>query len=382
MEEKTILFDGRFLSLDHAGIGRYSAELLKKLLPLDRKNKYILLITPGTEFDEELSLAIRNREKPIEIVEFAAKHYSYKEQSALLKLINDIKPDLVHFPHFSHPIFYKGKFVTTVHDLTLSKFAERSNPIKNFAYKTVISKAVKNSSAIITDCEFTKKEIAKQFQIPSGKIYVTYLGIDAKFQKITNPRSLEKAANYGLLKPYILYVGQWRSHKNLLRLVEAFDSMLTRNNELKGKIELVFAGRVDSKYPELPQLVKRLKRTTDVRFIGFVKDEDLPIIYNDAVAFAFPSLSEGFGLPALEAQACGVPTLSSDKTCMPEILGRGAIYCNPVDVEDISKKLERVITDIELRKELVREGFLNSKKFSWEDAAQKTLEVYSSLLYK
>lgn len=382
MEEKTIFFDGRFLSPGHAGIGRYSSELLKNLLLIDKNNKYILLISPGTTFDPELSSAIKKSEKPVEIVEFEAKHYSYKEQFALLKLINEITPDLVHFPHFSHPIFYKGKFVVTIHDLTLSKYAERSNPIKNFAYKTVISRAARNSAVIITDSEFTKKELTKQFQLPASKIAVTYLGIDSKFQKITNPKSLEKAAQYGLLKPYILYVGQWRSHKNLLRLVEAFNLLLSKNQNLRGKIELVFAGRVDPKYPELAQLIKKLKMQNDVRFTDFVKDEDLPIIYNDALVFAFPSLSEGFGLPALEAQACGVPVVSSDKTCMPEILGRGAIYCNPVSVDDIMIKLERIISDPELRKELVKEGFLNSKKFSWEDAAQKTLEVYSSLLYK
>lgn len=382
MQERTILLDGRFLSLSHAGIGRYSSELFRNILLQDKKNKYILLISPKTQFDPALSMVIKKSERPIEIVEFEAKHYSLREQSALLKLLNDIKPDLVHFPHFTHPILYKGKFIVTIHDLTLSKYAERSNPIKNLAYKMVISKAAKNSSMIITDSEYTKREIAKQFQLPSSRIAVTYLGIDEKFQKITNPKSLEKAANYGLLKPYILYVGQWRSHKNLLRLVEAFKILLENNKELAGKMELVFAGRVDPKYPELPQLVKKLKLQGDVRFTDFVKDEDLPIIYNDALVFAFPTLSEGFGLPALEAQACGVPVMSSDKTCMPEILGRGAIYCNALDVNDIAKKLEKVISNQDLRKELVKEGFLNSKKFSWEDAAQKTLEVYSSLLYK
>lgn len=382
MQEKTILLDGRFLSLSHAGIGRYSSELFRNILLQDKKNKYILLISPKTQFDPALSMVIKKSERPIEIVEFEAKHYSLREQSALLKLLNDIKPDLVHFPHFTHPILYKGKFIVTIHDLTLSKYAERSNPIKNLAYKMVISKAAKNSSMIITDSEYTKREITKQFQLPSSRIAVTYLGIDEKFQKITNPKSLEKAANYGLLKPYILYVGQWRSHKNLLRLVEAFKILLENNKELAGKMELVFAGRVDPKYPELPQLIKKLKLQSDVRFTDFVKDEDLPIIYNDALVFAFPSLSEGFGLPALEAQACGVPVMSSDKTCMPEILGRGAIYCNALDINDIAKKLEKVISNQDLRKELIKEGFLNSKKFSWEDAAQKTLEVYSSLLYK
>ena len=125
MKRKTILFDGRFLSLSHAGIGRYSSELLKSLLALDKKQRYILLLLPNTEVDKDLQRALNERDEPVEIIETNAGHYSFAEQTTLLSLLNKIRPDLVHFPHFNHPILYKGDFVVTIHDLTLSDYNER-----------------------------------------------------------------------------------------------------------------------------------------------------------------------------------------------------------------------------------------------------------------
>lgn len=379
-KQKTILFDGRFLSLSHAGIGRYSCELLKEVLPqLRESEKMIILIKPGAKFDDDLSEAIKNR-PDTEVIETNINHYSLKEQTDLLKLLNSIKPDLVHFPHFNHPILYKGKFVVTIHDLTLSHFAERSNFMKTLIYNKVISSAARNSKKIFTVSGFVKNEMVKKLQLPSSKVVVTHNGIDEKFKKITNPRVLQKAEKYNLIKPYYLYVGQWRSHKNLLILVEAFSSLVKKG--LKGKVELVLAGKIDPKYPQLQALVKKLSLEKDVRFTGFISDEDLPIIYNNALAFVFPSLSEGFGLPALEAQACGTPVISSDNTSMPEILSDGALYFDGKNQKQLEGKMIDVLKKEKLRDELIAKGLENTKKFSWKQTASKSLEVYRELLYK
>ena len=368
------------MSLSHAGIGRYSCELLKEVLPqLKESERMIILIKPGAKFDDDLSEAIKNR-PDTEVIETNINHYSLKEQTELLKLLNSIKPDLVHFPHFNHPILYKGKFVVTIHDLTLSHFAERSNVLKTLIYNKVISSAARNSKKIFTVSEFVKSEMVKKLKLPSGKVVVTHNGIDEKFKKITNPRVLQKAEKYNLNKPYYLYVGQWRSHKNLLILVEAFSSLVKKG--LKNKVELVFTGKIDSKYPQLKSLVKKLSLEKDVRFTGFISDEDLPIIYNNALAFVFPSLSEGFGLPALEAQACGTPVISSDKTSMPEVLSDGALYFDGKNQKQLEKKMIDVLEKEKLRDELIAKGLENTKKFSWKQTASKSLEVYRELLYK
>jgi len=379
--DKKILFDGRFLSLSHAGIGRYSCELLKHLLPLDEDQKFILLIRRGATLDPDLLKAMNERKNPVEVIETDIGHYSIKEQTSLPALIRSLHPCLVHFPHFSHPILYRGDFVVTIHDLTLSQFAERGNSLKRRGYYYVIKNAAKKSRRVLTVSQFVNDQLVEEFDLPKDKVVTTYNAIDDKFKKITNPRVLKRVEKYGLSKPYILSVGQWRSHKNLPALIEAF-ALIVKQQAWKDKIELVFVGREDQKYPDLKNKINELKLNKYVKFTGFVSDEDLPIIYNGATVFAFPSFSEGFGLPGLEAQACGIPLVSSNRTCMPEIYGKGALYFNPSNIVDISQKILEVLEDRELRDGLIRSGLENAKKYTWSKTAQKTLEVYREILYK
>jgi glycosyltransferase involved in cell wall biosynthesis len=378
---KTILFDGRFISLNNAGLGRYSSELLKNLLDqASDEFKFILLILPGTKFDEELKSSIAKNQKKVEVIEFGAKHYSVSEQTKLKNFLAEIKPDLVHFTNLNHPVFYKGKFVVTIHDLTLFQYAERASFLRKAAYNYVIKKAAQNSEKILTVSEFAKKEIIKKFDLEEDKVIVTYNGIDKKFRKITSPKALERVEKYKLNRPYFLYVGQWRSHKNLLTLARAFKKVL--DGGFGDKIDLVFTGKIDPKYPELIEEIKRLGIENNIKLTGFVEDEDLPVIYNNALAFVFPSLSEGFGLPALEAQACSLPVISSTSSSLPEVLGEGALFFNPNSVSDLSKKMIEVIKDPKLKSELIEKGLKNVQRFSWDNTAQKTLEVYRELLYK
>jgi glycosyltransferase involved in cell wall biosynthesis len=336
---------------------------------------------PGTKLPADLTQVLDDREVPVEIVEQEGKHYSLAEQTKLLSLLNKIKPDLVHFPHFNHPMLYQGDFVVTIHDLTLSHYAERGGFFKRILYNEVISHAAKKSKKILTVSNFVAKEIAKEFSVPITKVVTTYNGIDPKFKKITNPRILKKVENYGLTRPYVLSVGQWRSHKNLLRLVKAFSKIADKPGLIG--YDLVFAGRQDDKYPQLQDAISSADNLKNrVKFTGFVEDDDLPVIYNNASAFAFPSLSEGFGLPGLEAQACGTPVVSSDRTCMKEIYGDGALYFDPTDVGQMAQKIETILLDNSLRSQLIQKGFTNAKKFNWQITGQKTLEVYKEILYK
>lgn len=380
-QNKVILFDGRFLSLSHAGLGRYTLELLKALLPLDKAQKYILVVSPKTKFERDLADALYERENPVEIVEVDAPHYSFAEQYRFLRKILQLKPDLVHFPHFNHPILYKDQFVVTIHDLTLSQYAERGGVAKRAVYQKVIAHAVQKSRAIIVDSDFVKSEIVRDFSVVKSKIATIHIGVDEKFKKITNPLVLKRVEKYGLKNPYILSVGQWREHKNLIRLVEAF-AKIKGSRGSKEKLDLVFVGREDSKYPKLREKIVELGLKNNVKFTGFVSDEDLPIIYNNAKVFAMPSLSEGFGLPGIEAQACGVPVASSNKTCLPEVYGNGAIYFDPENITDMAQKIKEVLLDNKLSSRLIRDAQENAKKFTWGTAAKKTLEVYREILYK
>jgi glycosyltransferase involved in cell wall biosynthesis len=378
---KKILFDGRFLSLSHAGLGRYSGELLKSLLKLDKRQKYILVVVPMTRFDKELTRALNERDEPVEIIEIPARHYSWAEQTSYLSFLNKVKPDLVHFPHFNHPIFYKGDFVVTIHDLTLSDYNERGGILKRFAYSKMIASATQRSKKILTVSDYVKKQLTKEFSLPSGKVVTTHNGIDPKFTKITNPSTLSRVDRYGLKDPYVVSVGQWRSHKNLLRLLEAFKKVIQKTPEYPN-LKLAFVGRKEKKYPQLEEKVADLGLDQRVVFTGFVKDEDLPVIYNNAILFVFASLSEGFGLPGLEAQACEVPVVSSNKTALPEIYGEGALYFDPENVMDMAEKIAGVVNNKKLQEKLKKLGVKNSQKYSWDETAKKTLAVYREILYK
>jgi glycosyltransferase involved in cell wall biosynthesis len=380
-QDKKILFDGRFLSLSHAGIGRYSCELLKHLLPLDEEQKYILLVREGGELDPELLRVMNERKNPVEVIETNIGHYSLSEQIKLPGLLRRLKPELVHFPHFNHPIVYNGDFVVTIHDLTLSQFAERGGNLKRKGYYFAISHAAKSAKKILAVSNFVRNELIREFKLPQDKVITTHEAIDSNFKKITNPRTLKGSDKYGLDKPYILSVGQWRSHKNLPALIEAFAELM-KDAKWRNKTDLVFVGREDPKYPFLKQQVIKYGLQKNVKFTGFVPDADLPVVYNNATAFVFPSLSEGFGLPGLEAQACGVALASSNRTSLPEIYGKGALYFNPSNVNDIHGKILEILEDEVLRDNLIKLGLENAKKYSWDKTAQKTLEVYRELLYK
>jgi len=378
---KTILFDGRFLSLSHAGIGRYSSELLKALLQIDKKQKYCLLIVPRTDLSKELVCSFNERDEPVEIIETTATHYGWAEQTTLLRQLNRLHPDLVHFPHFNHPVLYKGDFVVTIHDLTLSSYSERGNFLKRAVYNKVITHAAQNSKKIFTVSDFVNKELSREFGLPQGKVVTTYNGIDGRFTKITNPKTLSRSEQYGLQDPYIVSVGQWRSHKNLLRLVQAFKKVIDKSSRYPN-LKLAFVGRKEEKYPQLEQKIRDLQIEDRVIFTGFVKDEDLPVIYNNAICFIFASMSEGFGLPGLEAQACEVPVISSNKTALPEIYADGALYFDPENTTDMADKILQVLKDDNLRNQLKKLGVKNAKRFSWEKAAAQTLAVYKEILYK
>lgn len=380
LEHKKILFDGRFLSLSHAGIGRYSCELFKAICLLDSDIDLALLTVAGTALEKDLLEVLAGRKNKVEIVETTASHYSVQEQTSLLGLIKKVDPDLTHFPHFNHPLFFNGSFIVTIHDLTLSQYAERGSVIKRQIYKNVINHAARASQKVLTVSNFVKGEIVKEFNLPDENVITTYNAIDKRFARTDESKTKSALVKYKIQGPYILSVGQWRSHKNLLRLVDAF-AMLKKDPEFD-RLKLVFVGREDPKYPQLPDYIKLLNLQSDVKFTGFVADNDLPAIYSGADAFCFPSLSEGFGLPGLEAQACGTPVVSSNRTCMPEIYADGAIYFNPENVNDICEKLSLVLSDATLAKKIVASGIENSKRFTWEQTAKKTLEVYREILYK
>lgn len=306
--------------------------------------------------------------------------YTLREQIQMPRILEKCGLDLAHFPHFNVPVSYKGKFIVTIHDLILFRYPTRkastlSAPayfLKKKAYHQVINRAIKKSEKIIAVSEHTKKDILKNFKISPQKILVTCEGVDLSEQppRDTSETILQK---YGIIRPYILYVGNAYPHKNLDRLVLAFKEVAKRHSGLN----LVLAGKEDYFYKRLKKFVAD-SHISNVFFPGHVDETDLPMIYREAKLYVFPSLYEGFGLPPLEAMARNIPVASSNASCLPEILGNAAFFFDPRGISEIAEAIEKVLTDNALRKKLIEVGKKQIQKYSWEKMARETLDIYKS----
>ncbi len=359
-----IVIDAREL---RTSTGRYVERLLHYLQQLDHLHSYTVLLKPK---DMDGWLPTNRKFKKIAC---PYKEFTFAEQIDLLRLLKRLKPDLVHFPIVQQPVLYRGKVITTMQDLTTTRF---TNPSKNrlvYRFKQLIYKwltkwVARKSVALITPTEFVREDVAKFTHINSRKITVTYEAAD----KITEAAEPMKLLEH---KDFIMYVGRPMPHKNLERLVEAFAIL----KETHFNLNLVLAGKLDSNYRKLQRMVET-KGIAGVFFTDFVTDGELRWLYEHAKAYVFPSLSEGFGLPGLEAMAQGCPVVSSNATCLPEVYQDAAHYFDPLDVADMAAKINDVLADPALAQKLVVKGSLLAKDYSWERMAKQTLEVYRSVL--
>ena len=366
-----ILIDGRWIK--QTGIGRYISHMLEQILLLDTKNDYVLLV----------------REKDVDSITLKADNltllpvdidwYGLKEQTKLLKVINAQKPDLVHFTNFNFPIRYKGKFVITIHDLTLLHFKNVrkgmfSRPLyfaKDQVMRAVLHRGINRARAIFTPTEYVKEDVASTYRIRRNKIIVTHEAADLAYQ-----RSRIDLEEKGINKPFLLYVGNAYPHKNLERLIIAFGELVTK---YLLDFQLVIAGKKDDFHVLLEEEVEKAGLQDRVVFTGYVKDVELAGLYKSATAYVFPSLSEGFGLPGLEAMSYGLPVISSNATCLPEIYGDASKYFNPRSSHNVAKVISQVLADKSLLEKMTKKGYTQLKKYNWKKTANTTLGVYERI---
>lgn len=364
--------DARFFGSIGRGLGRYTQKLIENLEKIDQKNQYFIFLKK--ENWNEYNPVNKNFQKVLANIPW----YSLREQLFMPRLLKKYNLDLVHTPHYNVLLWNKNKFVTTIHDLIplhySTKRASTLSPLiylmKKLAYYTVIRHAIYKSEKIIAVSNYTKEDILKNFDIPPEKIIVTYEAVDLTQNIPAEPgeRTLKK---YGIIKPYLLYVGNAYPHKNLERLILAFREIIKRYPHLY----LVLVGKTDYFYQRLKNFGRK-NSARNVIFTDFIPDKDLGIIYREALLYVFPSLGEGFGLPPLEAMAKDVPVASSNASCLPEILGEAAAYFDPKGIAEMTETIEQAIADKEFRNKLIEKGRQQIKKYSWEKMAKETLEIY------
>lgn len=303
------------------------------------------------------------------------KEFSFDEQLAYSKQLRGIKADLVHFAFAQQPVLYRGKTVTTVHDLTTLRFYNPNKNrtlfvIKQKIYGWVIKKSVHKAEHVITPSQFVKDDLVSFASISPDKVTVTLEAADAIPDAPTPLPDLQNSQ-------FIMYVGRPTPHKNLERLIEAYTSLLSQHPNLK----LVLAGKKDANYERIASAVPE-KYQQNVVFTGFVTEGELRWLYENCQAYVFPSLSEGFGLPGLEAMLHGAPVVSSDATCLPEVYGDAAHYFDPLDTQSMADAINEVLTDKDLCQGLVEKGHKQAQKYSWRRMAEQTLDIYNKALQK
>lgn len=296
---------------------------------------------------------------------------------SLLGGVGGARPDLLHATDFVLPPTRARRTLVTVHDLAFLFYPEAAMPGLQRYLNVVVPRSVARASHLLADSHNTARDLTQQWQIPTEKITVVQGGVEHdRFHPVRDVETLARVrARYvGSDAPYILAVSRLEPRKNFVRLIEAFAKARSHHN-LPHK--LVIGGKKGWLFDSIFARVQQLDLENDVLFPGFIDDADLPALYSGAQFFAYPSLYEGFGLPIVEALACGVPVLTADNSCLPEAAGDGALYVNALDVDDIAEKLSILATNPALRTQLAEAGLRHAATFTWERSARQLLGAYT-----
>lgn len=283
--------------------------------------------------------------------------------------------DVLHV-QYTAPPFCRVPVVATIHDLAFERMPETFTRRGSFQLKLTVRRTAKKAARIATVSEYSRRDLLSIYKLPPEKVVVTYNGIESHFApQPGSPNEAEEiCGRFGIARDFLLAVGSLQPRKNLVRLIRAYAKLRAEREDFTP--QLVIVGRKLWLAHEIFDEVKRQRWADDVILTGYVADEDLPALYRAALAFVYPSLFEGFGLPPLEAMACGTPVVTSDVSSLPEVTGGAALMIDPNDEQALANALIEILNNERLRAELREKGIAQARKFTWRDAAEKTLRLY------
>jgi glycosyltransferase involved in cell wall biosynthesis len=350
------------------GIANVTYNLIANLVKINSENEYYLINWKHTTaFNDMKQIVIRNP-----LPRFYRTYTWFLYMALNSKRIDHL--DIVHNPA-QVPTFFKirQKNIITVHDITPYLFPETHARGRPLIYKLFFPRTLRNADRIIADSNSTKTDLIKHLVVPNEKITVIHPGVDhEKYKPLADSEKHSIRGVYGLISPFILYIGSLEPRKNLVSLLKAFHKVAGKIGEYK----LVIGGKKAWKYQEIFDTIAMLGLQDRVVFTGYIPQQDLPKMYNAADLLVFPSIYEGFGLPPLEAMACGIPVITSNTSSLPEVVGDAAVMINPLDVDALADAMYQVLTDQELKEKMIRKGIERAELFTWEKTAQETLKVY------
>lgn len=362
-----------------AGIGRYVRELVRALAALDDATPYRLFVAgaqrralpppPGANFTW--------RPTRITPLWFARLWHRLRLPLPVEAFTGRVR--LFHATDFTLPPTLSGtRTLLTVHDLSFVRAPETTTPVLKAYLDAVVPRSVRRATHVLADSQATKDDLVELYKTPPDKITVLLGGVNPEFRPITDAHARQVVrARYSLPpNPYIFSVGTVQPRKNYARLVQALAALGPQHAD----VHLVIAGGRGWLDAPIYQTVRDLGMGERVHFTGFVRDEDLPVLYSDAACLAYPSLYEGIGLPVLEAMACATPVVTSTISSLPEVAGDAALLIDPYDVEALAGALRRLLDDSALRETLVARGVRQAAFFTWERAASQLLAVYRQMV--
>ncbi|MBU2578197.1 glycosyltransferase family 4 protein [Patescibacteria group bacterium] len=353
------------------GSRTYTYNVTRALIEIDRKNDYFLYFS-----NIQKSIPPFLQRSNVHIKRIVPTNRAIRLPFSFpLKLAND-RIDVFHCQYMAPPVL-RTPYVVTLHDILYEHYPEFFPPLLRFFMKLFYPYCARRAAYVLTVSQYCKNSIVDIYGLPEEKVEVAYDGVSNDFRPHRNKTLIDAVAKkYGIASNYILFVGRLEPRKNIPGLLKAF---YTLKKKTSAPYQLVIVGMKDFKYQKIFNTVTKYQLEKDVIFTGRVKQKDLPLIYNGADLFVYPSFGEGFGIPPLEAMACGVPVITSDTTALPEVVGDAGILINPWDTNELSEMMNKVLSDDGLRNKMINRGLEQSKRFSWSKTAETVLQVYEKV---
>jgi glycosyltransferase involved in cell wall biosynthesis len=368
------------------GVGTYIRNLLHGLAGLDRENRYVLVAPRADE--PELGGLPPNFETAV----YGRSDTDWVNQFAFYFFLKKLAPDLIHVPLNVVPLLIPRPYVVTIHDMSSLLFSQRWQMRRDFRL-FLFRRGLLRAERVIAVSAATRRDVENLLGIPAQRVRQIYEAPDPRFLRpdaggetagaaeaaaADRQRILER---YQVNYPFVLYAGAVRPQKNIPRLVEAFAVLRgdLENHPIYKDLRLIIIGDEISRYPSVRRAVIKTRVEDVVRFLGFVPVQTLRVFFEAASAFVFPSLYEGFGLPPLEAMACGTPVVTSNVSSLPEVVNDAAVLVNPENVFDIARGIREVLLDENLRADLIRRGYQQTRRFNWAQTARQVLEIYQEV---
>jgi len=376
-----IAFDATAVPREKAGAAKYVINLLKALAEIDKDNIYFIFV----QSDDLESFRFDNpnfrlipvssrfmRRVPLRLV---------WEQTILPLRLKKLGAQCLHSPHYTTPVMSSVPAAVNFHDMGFILFPRLYTTAKRVLFPIYLKMSAKKAGKILVISRATAADAKRVLNISEDKIEVTLMGKEDVFKPVPDQEIITEVMNkYKINSKYILFVGTLEPRKNILNLLRAFQ--IVKNNLLFKKFKLVIVGKKGWFYEEIFRFVRQNDMQEDVIITGFVPLDDMPYLYNGSEVFVYPSLYEGFGIPVLEALACGVPSITSNVSSMPEVIGNAGMTVNPNDVFELAQVMVEVLSDPKSRHEMRNKALEQAEKFSWQECAQRTLRVYESLEHK